>query len=107
MAKKRGRPKKIRFEDKYDLIYEQLEKRRSQWFLKAINWISWEDVKQIILTHIYNKWNLWDQKRAIEPWLNRIISNQIKNILRNHYSNFVRPCVSCPFNTSGSIDGIK
>ena len=107
MVKKRGRPKKILFEDKYELIFEQLEKRRGQWFLKAINWISWEDVKQIILTHIYNKWHLWDQKRAIEPWLNRIISNQIKNILRNHYSNFVRPCVSCPFNTSGSIDGIN
>lgn len=105
--KKRGRPRKIRFEDKYDLIQEQLTKRKGQWFLKAINWISWDDVKQIILSHIYNKWHLWDQKRAIEPWLNRIISNQIKNILRNHYSNFVRPCTTCPFNISGSVDNIN
>ena len=34
----------------------------------------------------------------LEPWVNKIISNQMKNILRNYYSNFVRPCVNCPFN---------
>lgn len=104
MAKKRGRPRKIRFEDKYEIILEQIAKRRGQWYLKAINWISWDDVVQIILSHIHQKWHLWDQKRSIEPWLNRIISNQIKNLLRNHYSNFIRPCTSCPFNSSGAID---
>lgn len=104
MAKKRGRPRKIRFEDKYEIILEQIAKRRGQWYLKAINWISWDDVVQIILSHIHQKWHLWDQKRSIEPWLNKIISNQIKNLLRNHYSNFIRPCTSCPFNSSGAID---
>jgi hypothetical protein len=30
----------------------------------------------------------------------------MKNILRNNYSNFVRPCLNCPFNQSGpSQDG--
>lgn len=105
--KKRGRPRKIRFEDKFDIIKEQVQKRRAKWFLKAISWISWEDVSQIIKTHIYNKWHLWDQKRPLEPWLNRIISNQIKNILRNYYSNFIRPCNQCPFNVSGAIDNIN
>ena len=32
------------------------------------------------------------------PWLNKIISNQLKNILRNYYTNFARPCLNCPFN---------
>lgn len=105
--RKRGRPRKIRFEDRYEVIDEQIKRRRSKWYLSAISWISWEDVEQIIRTHIYNKWHLWDQKRSIEPWLNRIISNQIKNILRNHYSNFVRPCTTCPFNISGSVDYIN
>jgi hypothetical protein len=104
--RKRGRPKKIRFEDKYEIIDSQISKRRGKWFLKAISWISWEDVEQIIRTHVYNKWHLWDQKRPLEPWLNRIISNQIKNILRNHYGNFIRPCAQCPFNSSGSIDNV-
>ena len=102
--RKRGRPRKIRFEERYDIVDAQIKKRRGKWYLNAISWISWEDVEQIIRTHIYNKWKLWDQKRPLEPWLNRIISNQIKNILRNHYGNFVRPCVSCPFNTSGSVE---
>jgi len=105
--KKRGRPRKIRFEDRYDIIEAQVEKRKGKWFLKAISWISWDDVSQIIKTHVYNKWHLWDQKRPLEPWLNRIISNQIKNILRNYYSNFIRPCNQCPFNTSGAIDNIN
>lgn len=101
--KKRGRPRKIRFEEKFDVIQKSIDKRKGKWFLKAINWIGWDDVAQIISAHIHKKWHLWDQKRALEPWLNRIISNQIKNVLRNHYTNFIRPCVQCPFNTSGSI----
>lgn len=105
--KKRGRPKKIKFEDKIDVIQKNIEKRKGKWFLKAISWIGWEDVSQIIFFHIYKKWHLWDQKRALEPWLNRIITNQIKNVLRNHYTNFIRPCVQCPFNCSGSISQIE
>jgi len=99
--------KKYKFEEKYEIISEQIEKRRGKWFLKAISWISWDDVYQIVISHIYKKWHLWDQSRPIEPWLNRIISNQIKNILRNHYSNFVRPCTNCPFNVSGAIDNFS
>jgi vacuolar-type H+-ATPase subunit H len=37
----------------------------------------------------------------LRPWLNRIISNQLKNILRNYYSNYAKPCLNCPFNQSG------
>lgn len=98
--------KKITFEEKYEVVEENLSKRRGKWFLKAISWISWDDVCQIIRSHIYNKWSQWDQSRPLEPWLNRIISNQIKNILRNNYGHYIRPCVKCPFNVSGSVDNI-
>lgn len=104
MPKKRV--KKITFEEKYEVIEQNLSKRRGKWFLKAITWISWDDVCQIIRSHIYNKWNQWDQSRPLEPWLNRIISNQIKNILRNNYGHYIRPCAKCPFNISGSVDNI-
>lgn len=104
MTKKRGRPKKIHFLDKYEEITEEIEKRRGKWFLQAIPSIGWEDVRQIIIVHVNNKWHLWDQKRPLMPWVNRIITNQLKNLLRNHYGNFVRPCSQCPFNASGSID---
>ena len=57
--------------------------------------MDYEDVKQIIRIHIYKKWNLYDQKKPLAPWLNRIISNQIKNIIRNNYGNYARPCLKC------------
>ena len=38
---------------------------------------------------------MYDQKKALGPWLNRVISNQIKNLIRNNYGNYVRPCVKC------------
>ena len=93
--------KKISYEEKYDVIEQELRKRSGKWFLTSLAWIDFDDVKQIIRTHIYKKWDQWDQSRPLKPWLNRIISNQLKNILRNYYSNFAKPCLSCPFNQSG------
>ena len=57
--------------------------------------MDFEDVSQIIKIHIYNKWHLYDAKQPLRPWLNRIISNQLKNLIRNNYGNFTRPCLKC------------
>jgi len=103
---KRGRPKKIKFDEKIDFINEKISLHKSKWFLKSVQWLDWEDVAQIIRIHIYKKWNMWDQKRSLGPWLNTIISNQIKNLLRNYYGNYVRPCSRCPFNPTGSVDHV-
>jgi len=96
-----AKKKKFTYEEKYDVIEEELRKRQGKWFLTSLAWIDFDDVKQIIRTHVYKKWGQWDQARPLKPWLNRIISNQLKNILRNYYSNFAKPCLSCPFNQSG------
>lgn len=93
--------KKLKYEDCLEVIEEELKKRQGKWFLKSLSWIDFDDVKQIIRLHLSKKWHLWDQSRALKPWLNRIISNQLKNILRNYYSNFAKPCLNCPFNQSG------
>ncbi len=93
--------KKTTYEDHQETIEEELNKRQSKWFLKSLSWIDFDDVKQIIRVHLHKKWDLWDQSRPLKPWLNRIISNQLKNILRNYYSNFAKPCLNCPFNQSG------
>ena len=93
--------KKQKYEDHQDVIELELNKRRGKWFLTSLAWIDFDDVKQIIRLHLHKKWHLWDQSRALKPWLNRIISNQLKNILRNYYRNFAKPCLSCPFNQSG------
>ena len=90
-------PKKT-YEDMSDIIDTELKKRRGMWRLKAISWMDYDDVSQVIRTHIYKKWDMWDQTKPLEPWVNRIISNQIKNTLRDKYGNFVRPCLKCSFN---------
>ena len=95
------------YEEKSDQIDNELKKRRPKWFLHSITWFDFDDVCQIIRAHIYAKWGQWDQCRPLEPWVNRIISNQMKNILRNHYSNFVRPCLSCPFNHTHNTSPAK
>lgn len=94
---------KFSYEDKSSLIDKEIRKRKGKWFLTSLNWFDFEDVEQIIRAHIHAKWDQWDQSRPIEPWINKIISNQMKNILRNHYGNFSRPCLSCPFNQSDNL----
>jgi len=89
---------KKKFEDMYVVVDEVIKKRKNKWKLKAINWFDFEDIEQIIKLHVYKKWELWDQSRPIEPWINRIVTNQIRNIIRNNYTAFARPCLSCSFN---------
>lgn len=92
----------ITYEDKSDVIDTQLKKALYKWKLTALAWLDYDDVSQIIRLHIYTKWYQWDQKRPIEPWVNKIIANQIFNIQRNNYTNFAKPCVTCKYNQSYS-----
>lgn len=97
-----NKKKKLTYEECHPEIIEEISKRRHKWFLTSVSWMDFDDVIQIISSHIYVKWEKYDQTKPLKPWLNKTISNQLKNILRNNYSNFVRPCMSCPFNLSGS-----
>lgn len=83
------------FEKNINLINIEILKRKNKWTLSAINWLDFEDVSQIIRFHIFKKWDLYDEKKPILPWVNRIISNQIKNLIRNNYGNYTRPCLKC------------
>jgi DNA-directed RNA polymerase specialized sigma24 family protein len=85
------------FEECIEIIDTAISKQKSRWRLDSISWFDFEDVRQIIKLHIYKKWHMWDQKRPLEPWLATIISNQIKNLIRNHYGNYVKPCVGCQY----------
>lgn len=88
----------IVYEDKHQEIESLLEKARKRWELKAIAWMDYEDVKQIIRAHLARQWSKWDQSRPFGPWCNRTIINQILNQVRNHYGSFCRPCLKCPHN---------
>lgn len=87
--------KKPKFEEVISLIDVEIIKRRGKWNLTAINWMDFDDVSQILRIHIYKKWHLYDPEKPLAPWLNRIISNQIKNLIRNNYGNYSRPCLKC------------
>ena len=88
------------FEDCIDQINSEIKKHQGKWNLKFLAHFGYEDIAQIIRTHIYNKWSLWDQSRPLGSWCGAIIKNQIKNITRNSFANFARPCIKCPFNQS-------
>ncbi len=91
------RKKKIKpsFEESIPLIDKEIEKRKGRWTLHSLSWLDFEDVAQIIKLHIFKKWHLYNPVHPLAPWLNRIITNQIKNIIRNNYGNYSKPCSRC------------
>ncbi len=93
MPKKKA--KKIDFEDYIDVIDQEISKRRNKWTLTSIAWMDFDDISQILKIHIFKKWHLYDCSKPLAPWLNRIISNQLKNLIRNNYSNYCKPCLKC------------
>lgn len=86
---------KVTFEDNFKQIDFEIKKRKDRWNLTAIAWMDFDDVSQILRIHIYKKWHLYDSSKPLGPWVNRLISNQIKNLIRNTYGNFARPCLRC------------
>lgn len=83
------------FEGNIDLINLELRKRQGNWTLSSIQYLDYDDISQIIRIHIFQKWHLYDQTKPLGPWLNKIISHQIKNITRNLYGNYSKPCNKC------------
>lgn len=83
------------FEDNITIIDTEIAKRRHLWTLNSIQWMDFDDVSQMIRLHIYKKWKLYNHERPLIPWLNKVISHLIKNIIRNIYGNFARPCLHC------------
>jgi RNA polymerase sigma factor (sigma-70 family) len=96
-------PKPKTYEECYEIIDTVVSKYQNKWRLDAINWFDFEDVAQIVKAHIFKKWHLWDQSRPLEPWVSRVASHQIKNIIRNNYTNYVKPCMSCPHNLGDNL----
>jgi len=71
--------------------------------LTALSWMDFDDVSQILRIHIFKKWHLYDPHKPLNPWINRIISNQIKNLIRNNYGNYCRPCLKCAAAEAGDL----
>jgi RNA polymerase sigma factor (sigma-70 family) len=104
MAK--GEDNSLTFESKIKEIDFEIQKRKSRWRLTSLSWMDFDDISQILRIHIYKKWHLYDPSKPLAPWLNRIISNQIKNLVRNHYGNYARPCLKCAAAESDNLCSI-
>lgn len=96
----------LAFEDCIKVIDIEIAKRRQTWTLSAISWMDFDDVAQIIRTHIYKKWHLFDQSKLLRPWINVIITHQIRNLIRNNYGNFSKPCLHCAANEGDDLCSI-
>ena len=92
------------YEDLSDIIDQEIGKRRGSWYMNNIPALDWDDVSQKIKSHIAVKWHLWDQSREFKCWVNTVISNQLKNIFRNNYANYMPPCMKCPLNQSSFVE---
>lgn len=83
------------FEEKLAEIDSIISKRKNKWTLHILSWMDFNDVSQILRIHIHKKWHLYDPSRPLGPWINTVISSQIKNLVKNNYSNYSRPCLRC------------
>lgn len=88
--------KKLTFEDCFSRIVTIINFKKSKWKLDSLAWLDYDDIRSILLLHIWKKFELWDQKMPLEPYINRICENQLINIQRNLYYNFSKPCLNCP-----------
>jgi DNA-directed RNA polymerase specialized sigma24 family protein len=89
------------FEQRYDDIVHEIEKRRKKWTLVST---PFDDISQRILIKIHLVYDQFESSKGIfSHWVNRIISNEIKNALRDLHFAHSRPCVQgrggCVFRT--------
>lgn len=87
------------FESQLELIQNEINKRKNKWTLVAI---PFEDVSQMVMIRIFKKYHLFEpQKGEFSHWVNKVISSAIKNILRDNYLKYNRPCLGCAKNLGG------
>lgn len=89
------------FEENSHIIIKEIEKRRGKWRLDSVKFLDFDDIKQEILIHIWEKWDKYDPSKPLLNWINKIITNQMINKIRDNYGTFIRPCVACDKNEGG------
>lgn len=101
-------PNKLTFEERYAGIVDQIDKRRAKWKLASM---PFDDVRQEVLTKIHLNYHRFDptkgrvgvsEEEKFARWANRVITNELKNILRDNHLIYSRPCITgCAFNSGG------
>jgi len=91
------------FEECYDEIHSIVEKQRPQWTFKANVMRDFDDIKSEIITHVWKKWELYDQSRPLGGWVATIVKHQLANILRDSYLSTSSPCSRCACNIGENL----
>lgn len=89
---------KEKIENLIPIIVHEIGKRRKKWTLTSL---SFDDVSQIVLIKVVRKYHTFVPERGeFIHWVNRVITNSIKNVLRDNYLKYSRPCIlGCIHNT--------
>lgn len=93
------------FEEALPIIDKILQARKGKWQLRAVSSMDYDDVSQLCRIHIWKKWEQYDPTQKLEPWVSRIITRQVINLIRNVYSSHSRPCLKCAENQGGDLCG--
>lgn len=91
------------FEENYVQINKIINLHISKWKLKVISSVSHDDIRQEILIHLHRKWHLYDNTQPLGNWLSTVICNKLKNLTRDQFYKFSRPCLNCPHFSGGDL----
>jgi hypothetical protein len=97
-------PMKRMSEEHVLITQNEIAKRKNKWRLVSLDF---DDVAQTIFTRVIKKYHTYDPARSLYVhWINRVISNALRNVLRDNYGKYSRPCIhSCAFNLGGTHCG--
>lgn len=81
-----------RFEAHVTELQEIIGRRKSGWTLTTFDW---DDVAAILMERLWQQFSSYDAaKGPLENWANVLISNTIKNILRDNLYKWSKPCLT-------------
>lgn len=81
-----------RFNEAVPELQVLIEKRRHMWRATSVK--EWEDVSSELLERIYRQFHRYDPNQPLDRWVNTVITNAIKNMIRDLIVKTSKPCVS-------------
>lgn len=95
----------LTFDERYKETLQWVEKRRRGIDLA---YMPWDEIRQLILIRVSQQYHLFrPDEGPYKNWVNRVITNAIRNIWRDEIGSVSRPCITgkgwCAFNCGGDL----
>lgn len=96
---------RLSFEERWVEVCHWVDKRRRKLDLVTL---SWEDCRSELLEHAWKQFPTFDPARGeFRKWMNKILTNKIRNIYRDNLAKWSRPCITgkggCADNMGGTL----